>query len=104
MRVLVFGQTGQLATEIARRAPEGITLDIAGRDRADLEEPESLCRAHPRHAPEAVINAAAYTAVDRAEEEEDRATLDQRRCPRRDGRRLCRSRHSAGACLDRLRL
>ena len=50
MRVLVFGHTGQLATEVAHRAPEGITLDIAGRDRAGLEEPEScaaLIRATP---------------------------------------------------------
>ena len=74
MRVLVFGQSGQLATEIARRAPACVTLDMAGRDRADLEEPDACAALIRATAPDAVINAAAFTAVDRAEEEEDRAT------------------------------
>jgi len=74
MRVLVFGQSGQLATEIARRAPACVTLDMAGRDRADLEEPEACADLIRATAPDVVINAAAFTAVDRAEEEEDRAT------------------------------
>jgi dTDP-4-dehydrorhamnose reductase len=73
MRVLVFGG-GQLATEIARRAPDGLHPDMAGRARADLEV-SGACDALIREAaPDAVINAAAYTAVDRAEEDEDRAT------------------------------
>jgi dTDP-4-dehydrorhamnose reductase len=75
MRVLVFGRTGQLASEIARRAPGGMRLDMAGRDRADLERPDTCPALIRATAPDAVINAAAYTAVDRAEEEEDRATL-----------------------------
>ncbi|MGR3462424.1 MAG: dTDP-4-dehydrorhamnose reductase [Roseovarius sp.] len=74
MRVLVFGRTGQLATEIARRAQGGVTLDMAGRDRADLEAPETCAALIREAAPDAVINAAAYTAVDRAEKEEGRAT------------------------------
>ena len=75
MKVLVFGRTGQLATEIARRAQGGVTLDMAGRDRADLETPDACATLIRETAPDAVINAAAYTAVDRAEKEEDRATL-----------------------------
>jgi len=74
MRVLVFGRSGQLATEIARRAPAGVTLDIAGRERADLEDPDACGALIRATAPDAVINAAAYTAVDRSEAEEDRAT------------------------------
>ncbi|MET4102622.1 dTDP-4-dehydrorhamnose reductase [Roseovarius sp. MBR-78] len=74
MRVLVFGDTGQLATELARRAPGGINLDMAGRARADLETPETCAALIRDTGPDAVINAAAYTAVDRAEEDEDRAT------------------------------
>ena len=74
MNILIFGSTGQLATELARTRPEDVTLDIAGRDRADLEAPESCASLIRDTAPEAVINAAAFTAVDRAEEEEDRAT------------------------------
>jgi len=74
MKVLVFGSIGQLATEIARRAPAEVHLDIAGRDRADLEQRDACAALIRDTAPDAVINAAAYTAVDRAEEDEDRAT------------------------------
>lgn len=72
MRVLVFGKTGQVATELAALAPEATFLD---RDAADLSNPEACVAAILEARPEAVINAAAYTAVDRAEEEEDLATL-----------------------------
>jgi dTDP-4-dehydrorhamnose reductase len=70
MRILVFGKTGQVATELARQA-DVITL---GRDQADLADPAACAAAIRTHAPEAVINAAAFTAVDKAEEEEDLAT------------------------------
>lgn len=70
MTVLVFGRTGQVATELARQAD----VVALGRDRADLSDPEACAAAIRAHRPEAVINAAAYTAVDRAEEEEDLAT------------------------------
>lgn len=68
--ILVFGQTGQLARELADC--DGVTC--LGRERADLSDPAS-CAARIRELqPRAVINAAAYTAVDKAEEEEDLAT------------------------------
>lgn len=68
MTLLVFGQTGQVATELARRAPGAVFLD---RDAADLSDPASCAAAIRAHAPDAVINAAAWTAVDRAEDEEN---------------------------------
>ena len=71
MRLLVFGRSGQVATELARRAGDALLLD---RDRADLTDPAACAAAIRAHAPDAVINAAAYTAVDRAEEEEAIAT------------------------------
>jgi dTDP-4-dehydrorhamnose reductase len=71
MRLLVFGQTGQVATELARRAPEAVFL---GREQADLASPVSGANAIRTHVPDVVINAAAYTAVDRAEDEEQLAT------------------------------
>lgn len=67
MRLLVFGRSGQVATELARRAPDALFL---GRDRADLADPAACAAAIRAYAPDAVINAAAYTAVDRAEAEE----------------------------------
>lgn len=70
MSILVFGSTGQVATELAA-LPGTICL---GRDVADLTDLQACADAIRTHAPEAVINAAAYTAVDRAETEEDLAT------------------------------
>ena len=69
MRILVFGRTGQVATELARAAD----VVALGRDVAPLDKAGAVARAIEDHAPEAIVNAAAYTAVDRAEEEFDLA-------------------------------
>ena len=71
-RLLVIGRTGQLAREIARAAPGATFLS---RVEADLSDPAACAAAIRRHAEgtDAVINAAAWTAVDRAEAEEDAA-------------------------------
>ena len=69
MKVLVFGSTGQVATEIQRQA-QVIALS---RVQADLSDPAACTAAIVAHAPDVVINAAAYTAVDRAEEDETQA-------------------------------
>jgi dTDP-4-dehydrorhamnose reductase len=68
--LLVFGRSGQVATELARLAPEATFL---GRDQADLSDPEACAAAIRASSCKAVINAAAYTAVDRAETEPDLA-------------------------------
>jgi dTDP-4-dehydrorhamnose reductase len=69
--ILVFGKSGQVATELQRLLPDAVFL---GRDAADLSNPDACAAAIAAHRPEAVINAAAYTAVDKAEEEEALAT------------------------------
>ena len=68
--ILVFGKTGQVATEL-QRLGDVVAL---GRDQAYLADPAACSDAIRINAPQAVINAAAYTAVDRAEEEEALAT------------------------------
>ena len=68
--LLVFGRTGQVAHELQQLAP-ALAL---GRDAADLAQPGACAEAIQAHRPRAVINAAGYTAVDRAEEQEDLAT------------------------------
>ncbi len=75
MKLLVFGKTGQVAR--ALQALEGPELEITalGRDDADLSKPESCAAQITRTEADAVINAAAYTAVDKAEEEEALATI-----------------------------
>ncbi len=70
MKILVFGKTGQVATELGRRR-EVIAL---GRHDADLTEPGAATAQIERIRPDLVINAAAYTAVDKAETEVDLAT------------------------------
>lgn len=65
--ILIFGQTGQVARELARRRPDAVFL---GRDRVDLSDPAGCAAAIADHKPRAVINAAAWTAVDKAEAEE----------------------------------
>lgn len=67
MSILVFGHTGQVAIELSRIAPDAFFLD---RDAADLTDPAACACAIHAHAPRAVINAAAYTAVDKAEADE----------------------------------
>jgi len=71
MRILVFGKTGQVATELARQA--GVVA--LGRDQADLSDPDACAAIIRETDADAVINAAAYTAVDKAEDEEELATL-----------------------------
>lgn len=70
--LLVFGKTGQVAQELAHLAPKAIFL---GRDAADLSDPAACAAAIRAHAPWGVINAAAYTAVDKAESDEALATV-----------------------------
>ena len=72
MRVLVFGRTGQVATELQRLAPDATFL---GRDRADLTDPAACAAQITGGTWDAVINAAAYTNVDKAETDEAVALL-----------------------------
>jgi len=75
MHVLVFGKSGQVATELRALESAGLIVTALSRDDADLEHPET-CLAHIANTDaDAIINAAAYTAVDVAEEDEARATL-----------------------------
>nr|WP_111298288.1 dTDP-4-dehydrorhamnose reductase [Paracoccus saliphilus] len=68
--LLVFGRSGQVARELAELAPRARFLS---RDEADLADPQACAAAIRMMAPRFVINAAAYTAVDRAEAEPDAA-------------------------------
>jgi len=74
MRVLVTGITGQVGGAlVARPAPTGIEWLPAGRDRLDLSAPETIAAALAAAAPDAVVNPAAYTAVDAAEGDRETA-------------------------------
>lgn len=73
MRVLVTGAAGQVGRALAASVPDSwtcVALDRAGMDLADAR---SIRAAIATHEPDVIINAAAYTAVDRAESEPDLA-------------------------------
>lgn len=76
--LLIFGRTGQVALELARLAPDARFL---GRDEADLADPAACAASILAARPAAVINAAAYTAVDRAESDQGTARLVNAEAP-----------------------
>lgn len=68
--ILLTGPTGQIGWELRRcLAPLGPVV-AAGRDKLDLASPDSIRAAIRETGPSLIVNAAAYTAVDRAEDEE----------------------------------
>lgn len=73
MKLLVFGRTGQVASELQRLTD--VEIEALGRDRADLNDPAACAAIIAATDADAVINAAAYTAVDRAEEDEATAAV-----------------------------
>jgi dTDP-4-dehydrorhamnose reductase len=81
MRILLTGANGQVGYELARTlAPLG---EVHAFDRADLDlaDAQALARAFRRVRPALVVNAAAYTAVDKAESEPELAHAINARAP-----------------------
>ncbi len=84
MSILVFGKTGQVATELlqfdacgdlAKHFPGLGPMTLLGRDQADLTDPEKCAQIIADSDAKAVINAAAYTGVDKAEDYEATAHM-----------------------------
>lgn len=71
MRILLLGKDGQLGWELRRALLSFPNLVAMGRPDLDLGKLESLREYTRQSAPQVIINAAAFTAVDQAEEEED---------------------------------
>ena len=75
MKILLFGKNGQVGWELSRSLQplgEVIALD---RKEADFSQPECLRQVVQEHKPDVIVNAVGYTAVDKAEQEEELATL-----------------------------
>jgi dTDP-4-dehydrorhamnose reductase len=81
MKILVFGDSGQVATELRALDGAGIRITALDRTAADLTDPAVCAAAIDDHAPDAVINAAAYTAVDKAESDAEAADLINAQAP-----------------------
>ncbi len=67
--ILVIGKTGQVASALDARGFGDVPHVALGREDADLASPEMLSAAFAAHRPCLVVNAGAYTAVDKAESE-----------------------------------
>ncbi len=74
VRLLVIGETGQVATELARVVDPAISVTTVGRASLDLADPAAAAAYVRTGAADVIVNAAAYTAVDKAEAEEALAT------------------------------
>ena len=76
MRLLIFGKTGQVAQELgALCAAEAIEAQFLDRNQADLNDPAACAWMIYKSDADIVINAAAYTAVDKAEDDQATAHL-----------------------------
>jgi dTDP-4-dehydrorhamnose reductase len=73
VNVLLLGAEGQLGWELRRCVPPGVILQACSRQALDICDEAALNATLDARRTEAVINAAAYTAVDRAEQETERA-------------------------------
>jgi dTDP-4-dehydrorhamnose reductase len=74
MKLLVLGAQGQVGRELCRLGwPAGYSIAGFDRDRVDITRRQAVFEAMARERPDIVINAAAYTAVDRAESEAEAA-------------------------------
>ena len=71
MKVVVTGAGGQLGQELARTVPQGIVLAALASKDCDIGDAAAVSAMVVRERPQVIINAAAYTAVDKAESETD---------------------------------
>jgi dTDP-4-dehydrorhamnose reductase len=81
MKILLTGKDGQVGFELVRAlAPLGEVVAV-GRAACDLLDADSLRELVRSHAPDVIVNAAAYTAVDRAESEQEASFAINGRAP-----------------------
>lgn len=75
MKILLFGKNGQLGWELNRSLQPLGEIIALGRDEADFSDPAMLRKVVCEISPDVIVNAVAYTSVDKAEEEEKLATV-----------------------------
>ncbi len=80
-RILIIGYAGQVGAELQRSFSDAGEIICHDRDTVDLAVPEQVRAMVRRAVPEIILNAAAYTAVDRAESEPEAAMAVNARAP-----------------------
>lgn len=78
MKILILGKHGQVSTYLQRALANNHELIILGSHLLDLSKIDAICSAISEISPELIINAAAYTAVDAAETDKEKAFLINR--------------------------
>ncbi len=73
IKIMLTGKDGQLGKALVERIPPGIKLVALGRQELDLNDKQACFNAVLEHRPDWVLNAGAYTVVDRAESEPELA-------------------------------
>lgn len=73
MKILLLGKNGQVGWELQRSLASLGELVAAGRQQANFEDAESLRSLVRQIRPDVIVNSAAYTAVDKAESEPEKA-------------------------------
>ena len=73
MKVLLLGSNGQLGWELQRTLPDNVTLTICDYPKVDFGSTDSISQCINSTEPDYIINAAAYTPVDKAEQEKELA-------------------------------
>jgi len=73
-KVLITGADGQLGFELQRTVPNGYECIVTDKDNLDITDADAVNAFISNQKPDVIINSAAYTAVDKAEEEVDLAT------------------------------
>jgi dTDP-4-dehydrorhamnose reductase len=81
MRALITGSGGQVGRELARTAPRGAEIRALSRGQLDISDGAAVKAIVQEFSPTVIINAAAYTAVDRAETERELAWQVNARAP-----------------------
>jgi dTDP-4-dehydrorhamnose reductase len=73
MKVVIIGKSGQLANELVAELPEAVEVLSLGRNDVDITSYNELSTRVQQFKPNVIINASAYTAVDKAESDSDAA-------------------------------
>lgn len=73
MKIIIIGRSGQLACELLATCPEGIEAKAFGRSDINITDAKSVLNLFSEERPHCVINASAYTAVDKAESDREEA-------------------------------
>ncbi len=82
MKVLLTGAGGQLGQALCDSVPQGLELIATGRQQLNLADAQACRAAVEQHRPDWVLNAGAYTAVDKAESEPELAQAVNAGAPR----------------------